>query len=180
MFGLIVATLDTLVVSWVGIPLAFTWGVLAFVTNYIPNVGFIIGVIPPALVALVDQGPAAALTIVLGYSAINFIVQVIIQPRVTGDVVGVAPSVTFTSLLFWSILLGPLGALLAIPATLLVKALFVDHSPCGPLDAGVPDLTSRGVDGRGTGGVEHRPGRHAGTDRGQGCGRGRGQARWSR
>lgn len=130
-FGLIVATLDTLVVSWVGIPLAFTWGVLAFVTNYIPNVGFIIGVIPPALVALVDQGPAAALTIVLGYSAINFIVQVIIQPRVTGDVVGVAPSVTFTSLLFWSILLGPLGALLSIPATLLVKALFVDHSPAG-------------------------------------------------
>lgn len=130
-FGLIVATLDTMVVSWVGIPLAFTWGVLAFVTNYIPNVGFIIGVIPPALVALVDQGPAAALTIVLGYSAINFIVQVIIQPRVTGDVVGVAPSVTFTSLLFWSILLGPLGALLSIPATLLVKALFVDHSPAG-------------------------------------------------
>jgi predicted PurR-regulated permease PerM len=46
-FGLIVAVLDSVALALLGIPLAITWGLLAFITNYIPNVGFIIGVVPP-------------------------------------------------------------------------------------------------------------------------------------
>ena len=130
-FGLLVAVIDVIGLFIIGVPLAVTWGVLAFVTNYIPNIGFILGLIPPALIALLAVGPGAALAVVIVYSAVNVIVQTLIQPRFTGDAVGITATVAFLSLIFWAFLLGALGALLAVPATLLVKALLVDHSPNG-------------------------------------------------
>ena len=128
-FGLIVAVLDLGVLLVLGVPLAFVWAMLSFLTNYIPNVGFVIGVIPPMLMALLDSGPVAALIVVIAYTVINFIIQSVIQPKFNGDAVGVTPLVSFLSLLIWSAVLGPLGALLGLPATLLLKALLVDHDP---------------------------------------------------
>jgi hypothetical protein len=57
------------------------------------------------------------------------VVQSIIQPRFIGDAVGLSVTVTFVALVFWAWLLGPLGAILAIPLTLLSKALLVDIDP---------------------------------------------------
>ncbi|MFR9801380.1 AI-2E family transporter [Pseudonocardia sp. RS010] len=128
-FGFIVAVLDTIALALMGIPLAVTWGLLAFVTNYIPNVGFILGVIPPAVLGLLIGGPQLALLVVVVYCVLNFVVQSIIQPRFIGDAVGLSVTVTFVALVFWAWLLGPLGAILAIPLTLLVKALLVDVDP---------------------------------------------------
>ena len=127
-FGLIVATIDVVALWIIGVPLAVTWGVLAFVTNYIPNIGFLLGLIPPTLIALLDEGWGAALAVVISYSAVNFVIQTLIQPRFTGDAVGITSTVAFLSLIIWALILGPLGALLAVPATLLVKSLLVDHS----------------------------------------------------
>jgi predicted PurR-regulated permease PerM len=115
----------------IGVPLAFTWGVLAFVTNYIPNIGFVIGLIPPTLVAFLDGGVGPALATLIAYVVINFVIQTLIQPRFTGDAAGVNASVAFLSLIFWAAILGPLGALLAVPATLFVKTLLVDHTESG-------------------------------------------------
>ena len=56
LFGFIVAVLDTIALALLSIPLPVTWGLLAFITNYIPNIGFVIGVVPPALLALVTGG----------------------------------------------------------------------------------------------------------------------------
>jgi AI-2 transport protein TqsA len=128
-FGLIVAVLDTIALALLGIPLAITWGLLSFITNYIPNVGFILGVVPPALLALLTGGPQLMVIVILVYCAINFVVQSIIQPRFIGDAVGLSVTVTFLVLVFWAWLLGPLGAILAIPLTLLAKALLVDVDP---------------------------------------------------
>jgi predicted PurR-regulated permease PerM len=128
-FGLIVAALDTIALLALGVPLAVTWGVLAFVTNYIPNVGFLIGVVPPALLALLTGGPTLMLIVIGVYCVLNFVVQSLIQPRFVGDAVGLSVTVTFLSLVFWAWLLGPLGAVLAIPLTLLAKALLVDIDP---------------------------------------------------
>ena len=128
-FGLIVAVLDSVALAIMGIPLAVTWGLLSFITNYIPNVGFIIGVIPPALLGLLTGGPALAVAVVVVYCTLNFIVQSIIQPRFIGDAVGLSITVTFVALVFWAWLLGALGAILAIPLTLLCKALLVDIDP---------------------------------------------------
>ncbi|GAA1539343.1 AI-2E family transporter [Brevibacterium picturae] len=128
-FGLIVAFLDVIALSIIDVPLIWVWGVLAFLTNYIPNIGFVIGLIPPALLALVDSGWQAGLWVVVAYSVLNFVIQSIIQPKFTGESVGVTPLVSFLSLLFWVWVLGWLGALLALPATLLLKALLVDADP---------------------------------------------------
>lgn len=128
-FGLIVAGLDVVGLLIMGVPLALTWGVLAFVSNYIPNVGFIIGLIPPVVIALLESGPGLALAVVITYAVINFVIQTLIQPRFTGDAAGINPTVAFISLIFWASILGPLGALLAVPATLFIKVILIDHSP---------------------------------------------------
>ena len=128
-FGLIVAFLDVIALAIIDFPLIWVWGVLAFLTNYIPNIGFVIGLIPPALLALVDSGWQSALWVIIAYSVLNFVIQAIIQPKFTGESVGVTPLISFFSLLFWVWVLGWLGALLALPATLLLKALLVDADP---------------------------------------------------
>ncbi len=128
-FGFIVSVLDSVGLFIVGVPGAVLWGLLAFVTNYIPNVGFVIGVIPPALVALLIGGWPKALIVVAIYCVLNFVVQSLIQPQFVADSLGLSTMVTVLALVFWAWLLGPIGAILAIPATLLCKALFVDVDP---------------------------------------------------
>lgn len=127
-FGLIVAAIDLIPLFVLGVPLAFTWGVLAFVTNYIPNVGFVIGVVPPALIALLEGGVGPMIWVIVSYAVINFVIQTVLQPRFTGDAVDLAPTIAFVSLIFWATLLGALGALLAVPATLFLKSMLIDHS----------------------------------------------------
>lgn len=128
-FGLIVAVIDTIGLMVLDVPLPIVWGILAFLTNYLPNVGFIIGLVPPALMALLANGPVTALIVVVFYSVVNFVIQSIIQPKFNGDAVGVTATVALLSLLLWSSVLGAMGALLALPMTLLAKALLVDHDP---------------------------------------------------
>lgn len=128
-FGLVVAVCDGTVLWLLGVPLPLAWAVLSFITNYIPNVGFVIGLIPPALLALLEGGPMLMVWVVVLYSVINFVIQSIIQPKFVGDAVGITVTVTFLSLVFWSWVLGALGAVLAIPLTLLTKALLLDIDP---------------------------------------------------
>jgi AI-2 transport protein TqsA len=128
-FGLIVAVLDTIALAILGIPAAVVWGLLAFLTNYIPNIGFVIGLIPPTVLALLEGGPGLAITVIAVYSVINAIIQSIIQPKFVGDAVGLSTTLTFVSLMFWAFVLGPMGALLAVPLSLFVRGLLVDSDP---------------------------------------------------
>ncbi len=128
-FGLIVAVIDVGALYLLGIPLPVLWGLLAFITNYIPNIGFVIGVIPPALLGLLEGGPRLLILVIVAYTVINFLIQSLIQPRFVGEAVGLSVTLTFLSLVFWTWVIGPLGALLAIPLTLLAKALLVDIDP---------------------------------------------------
>jgi AI-2 transport protein TqsA len=128
-FGLAVAALDTVALYLFGVPAPLLWGLLAFLTNYIPNVGFVIGLVPPAILALLDSGPGLMLAVVLVYTVLNLIIQSVIQPKVVGDAVGLSTTLTFLSLVFWSWIIGPVGAVLAVPLTLLAQALLVDADP---------------------------------------------------
>jgi len=128
-FGLIVGVLDAVALAIIGIPLPVLWGLLSFITNFIPNVGFIIGLVPPALLGLLSGGVPDMLLVIAVYCVLNLVIQSIIQPHFVGDSVGLATTVTFLALIFWAWLIGPIGALLAIPLTLLVKALLVDVDP---------------------------------------------------
>lgn len=128
-FGLIVATIDTVMLWALGIPLPGLWGLLAFITNYIPNIGFVVGLVPPAVLGLLEGGPRQMTTVIVLYCVVNFVIQSVIQPKIVGDAVGLSATVSFLSLVFWSWVLGPLGALLAIPLSLLAKGLLVDIDP---------------------------------------------------
>ncbi len=128
-FGLIVAVLDTLALALLGVPAPGVWGLLAFLTNYIPNIGFVIGLVPPAILALLEGGPGLMLAVIAVYCALNVVIQSVIQPKVVGDAVGLSTTLTFISLVFWAWVLGPLGAVLAIPLSLLVRAILVDADP---------------------------------------------------
>jgi AI-2 transport protein TqsA len=128
-FGLIVAVLDVGLLYLLAIPLPLLWGLLAFITNYIPNVGFVIGVVPPAILGLLEEGLPGLAGVLIGYSVVNVVIQSFIQPKFVGDAVGLSTSMTFISLVFWAWVFGALGALLAIPLSLLTKALLVDSDP---------------------------------------------------
>jgi AI-2 transport protein TqsA len=128
-FGAIVALIDAGFLWLIGVPLPLLWGLLAFITGYIPNVGFMIGLIPPALLALLEGGPGLMAAVIVAYAVINFIVQSVIQPKFVADAVDLSLSVTFLSLVFWTFVIGPVGAILAVPLTLLAKSLLFDVDP---------------------------------------------------
>lgn len=128
-FGIIVALFDWAALLIIGVPLAGVWALFSFLTNYIPNIGFIVGVIPPALLALFQDGWVAAVAVVASYSVLNFVIQSIIQPKFAGNAVGLTPSMSFLSLLLWGWVFGALGTLIALPCSLLVKAMLIDRDP---------------------------------------------------
>jgi predicted PurR-regulated permease PerM len=96
-------------------------GVLAFMLNYIPNVGSIMAAIPGVLLALVARSPGLALIIGIGYIVINALVGNVLEPRVMGKGLGLSPMIIVVSLLFWGWVLGPVGMLLSVPLTMTVK-----------------------------------------------------------
>lgn len=128
-FGLVVAVIDGLALWALGIPIPIVWGILAFVTNFIPNIGFVIGLIPPMLLALVVGGWPLMLAVIAIYCVVNVTLQVMIQPKFVSDAVDLSLTLSFFSVIFWTFVIGPLGAILSIPLTLLVRALILEGDP---------------------------------------------------
>jgi predicted PurR-regulated permease PerM len=127
--GLITGLVDYVILSVMGVPLALLWGLLVFITNDIPYVGFWIGLAPPFLLALLAGGVSRALVVLGVFVVVNFVLTSLIQPKIVGDAVGLSVSLTLVALVFWAWLLGPLGAVLAVPLTLLAKQVLVDANP---------------------------------------------------
>ncbi|PWD52472.1 AI-2E family transporter [Serinibacter arcticus] len=128
-FGAIVAVIDGLALWWLGVPAPAVWAVLAFVTNFIPNIGFILGLVPPMVLALMIGGWPLMLIVAVVYSVVNVVLQVLVQPKFVSDAVSLSLTLSFFSVLFWTFVIGPLGAILAIPLTLLVRALVLEGDP---------------------------------------------------
>lgn len=127
-FGAAVALLDGLVLWGLGVPGALVWAVLAFVTNYIPSIGFVIGLVPPVLLALVTSGWGTALVVLAAYCVINVVLQTFVQPRFVSQAVRLNLTLTFFSVVFWTAVLGPLGAILSIPMTLLARMILLESN----------------------------------------------------
>ncbi|HDT2305611.1 TPA: AI-2E family transporter [Citrobacter braakii] len=100
---------------------AFVWGLLAFALNYIPNIGSVLAAIPPIAQVLVFSGLYNALVVFAGYLVINLVFGNILEPRIMGRGLGLSTLVVFLSLIFWGWLLGPVGMLLSVPLTIIVK-----------------------------------------------------------
>ena len=126
LMGAIAAFLDTMLLLAVGVPNAVLWGILSFFLSFIPFIGFVIALIPPVLLALVTGGWVAALIVFVGYWVINGVSDNIVKPRVMGSQTNLSPLWVFLSVLLWGWVLGPIGGLLAVPVTLVVKRLVLE------------------------------------------------------
>ncbi|MFD6817700.1 AI-2E family transporter [Microbacterium sp. NPDC060132] len=128
-FGAIVAVIDGLALWWMGVPAPLVWAILAFVTNFVPNIGFVLGLIPPAVLALVVGGWPLLLAVVAVYCVVNVVLQVLVQPKFVSDAVDLSLTLSFFSVVFWTFVIGPLGAILAVPLTLVVRTLVLEVDP---------------------------------------------------
>ena len=108
----------------IGVDFPILWGVLAFLLNFIPNIGSTIAAIPAVMLSLVQLGLPSAVITTVAYVAINGVIGNFIEPRVMGRSLGLSPLVVLISLIFWGWALGPVGMLLAIPLTILLKIIF--------------------------------------------------------
>jgi predicted PurR-regulated permease PerM len=102
---------------------ALLWGLLAAILGYIPVVGFWVAMIPPLIIAYLDHGLTTAVIVLIGYILINGTAENLIKPRMLGEGLRVSPLVVFIGLFTWGFLLGGVGALLAVPLTLLILSL---------------------------------------------------------
>jgi predicted PurR-regulated permease PerM len=94
---------------------------LAFLLNYIPNIGSIIAAIPAVVVAGLQLGAGAALATAMGFLGVNMLFGNIIEPRLMGHGVGLSPLIVFIGLVFWGWVFGPVGMLLSVPLTMALK-----------------------------------------------------------
>ena len=107
----------------VGLEFAVLWGVLAFLFNFIPNLGSILAAVPAVLLALIqpDLGPVSAAVIAGGYLGVNVVFGNFVEPTLMGRRLGLSTLVVFVSLVFWGWVWGPVGMLFSVPLTMVVK-----------------------------------------------------------
>lgn len=104
-----------------GVDYPVLWGLVAFLFNYVPNIGSIIAAVPAVLLALIQLGPGAALWSAIAYLVINGVVGNVIEPRFMGKGLGLSPLIVFISLVFWGWVIGPVGMFLSVPLTMTLK-----------------------------------------------------------
>ena len=107
----------------IGIDLAFVWGLIGFVLNYIPTLGSIVAVIPPTLVAFLFNGIGRGIATLAGLTAIQLIIGNFVDPRIQGKTLQLSPFVALFSITFWSWVWGIPGAILGVPMTISIVLL---------------------------------------------------------
>jgi len=112
----------------IGIDYPFLWGMLAFLLNYIPNIGSIIAAIPPVILAFVQLGPVAVMWTAITFIAANMFVGNFLEPKFMGKMLGLSTFVVFLSLIFWGWIFGSVGMFLSVPLTMTIK-IALETSP---------------------------------------------------
>ena len=125
--GFLAAAGDVILLTILGVNYAMLWGVLSFLLSFIPSIGYILALIPPLLVAFTQHGPATAIIVFCGYWLINGVIDSVIGPRYLGEGLDLSTVVTIVAAFFWGWVLGPIGAFLALPITVAIKMLILEH-----------------------------------------------------
>jgi len=114
--------------SFIGIDFPILWGLLAFMLNFVPNIGSILAAIPAVLLAIIQFGIIKAIVVIIGFLIVNIGLGGILEPRFLGKGLGLSPLVVFLSLVFWGWVLGPVGMLLSVPLTMILK-IALEYNP---------------------------------------------------
>lgn len=105
----------------IGLDYALLWGVLAFLLNFVPNIGSIIAAVPAVILALIQLGFVASLEVAAVFLAVNIVLGSLLEPKYMGQGLGLSTLVVFVSLIFWGWVFGPVGMLLSVPLTIMLK-----------------------------------------------------------
>ena len=121
-----IVSLATGILIWIGLNLvgldfALLWGVIAFVLNFVPNIGSMLAAVPAVLLAIVQLGPTSALVVTAVYIGVNTLMGNVVEPKLMGKKLGLSTLTVFLSLVFWGWLFGSVGMLLSVPLTMAVK-----------------------------------------------------------
>jgi len=116
----------------IGVDYPVLWGLVAFLLNFVPNIGSIIAAVPAVLLALLMNGTMIAILTVVGYVVVNITIGNVVEPRVMGKGLGLRMLVVFISLVFWGWVLGPIGMLLAVPLTMTLKIMLKSYEQTKP------------------------------------------------
>jgi predicted PurR-regulated permease PerM len=121
--GLVAAIANVILLVILDVDFPVLWGVLTFLFSFIPAIGGLLSLVPPAVLALLASGWGKALLVIVGFIVINNVIDIILKPRLMQKGLDLSILTIFLSLMFWSWVLGPIGAILAIPLTIIVKRL---------------------------------------------------------
>jgi len=112
-----------------GVDDALLWAVGAFFLSFVPYLGLVLALIPPAILALAESGPLAAAAVVVGATVLNLVAENVLEPTLTGRALSLSIWLVFIMFFFWVWLLGPIGALLSMPITVLVVLVLQHNEP---------------------------------------------------
>jgi predicted PurR-regulated permease PerM len=124
--GLTTGVLDVIWFLILGVSFPLLWGILAFLMSYIPTLGFWLAAIPPTIFALLESGPLTAALVFLGVVLINGFAENVVKPKYMGEGLNLSPFMVIFSVIFWAAVLGPIGAILGVPMTLLFKQVVLE------------------------------------------------------
>ncbi|MFY0626116.1 MAG: AI-2E family transporter [Reichenbachiella sp.] len=112
----------------IGVDYAILWALIAFLLNYIPNIGSILAALPAVLFSLIQLGGAGAAWTTVVFVVANMIVGNVIEPKMMGKGLGLSTFIIFFALIFWGFVLGTIGMFLSVPLTMIIK-IILDHNP---------------------------------------------------
>lgn len=125
----------TSVALWLfGVQFALLWGVLAFLLNFIPNIGALLATVPAVFMALFQSGsPGFAVLVGSVLVLIHFVVGNYLEPKIMGRGLNLSPLVVLFALIFWGWMWGGVGMLLAVPITAALNIALEEYDPDMPL-----------------------------------------------
>jgi predicted PurR-regulated permease PerM len=112
-----------------GVDDALLWSIGAFFLSFVPYLGLVLAIIPPAILALAESGPLASLAVIVGGTVLNLVAENVLEPTLTGRALSLSTWLVFIMFFFWVWLLGPIGALLSMPITVLVVLVLQHNEP---------------------------------------------------
>ncbi len=119
--GLINGGVALALLLYLRVDFAITWAVLFFLMNFVPAVGFVFALVPPLLLTLVQYGWTTAIVLAVFYAVLNFLVDSVLKPRIMAEGLDLSPLIVIVALVFWSWVLGPIGAIVAVPLTMVLR-----------------------------------------------------------